>query len=78
MQQIWQQEWRYALLDEALRQIRTEVGEKEYQAFVLYAVDRQPVQKVAEQLGLTASSVYVYKGRVLAAIQKWVERFEED
>jgi DNA-directed RNA polymerase specialized sigma24 family protein len=77
MQEIWLQEWRYALLDEALRQIRTEVGEKEYQAFVLYGVERQAVQKVAEQLGITTSSVYVYKGRVLAAVQKWVERFEE-
>jgi len=78
MHQIWQQEWRYALLDEALRQIRTDVGEKEYEAFVLYAVNRQPAHKVAEQLGLTPSSVYVYKGRVLAAIQKWVEQFEEE
>ncbi|HOA73590.1 MAG TPA: sigma-70 family RNA polymerase sigma factor [Phycisphaerae bacterium] len=78
MQQIWQQEWRYALLDEALRQIRTEVGEKEYQAFVRYAVERQPVAKVAEELGITSSSVYVYKSRVLTAIQKWVERFEEE
>lgn len=77
MQQIWEQEWRYALLDEALRQIRTEVSDKEYQAFVLHAVDRQPVDKVAERLGLTPSSIYVYKGRVLAAIQKWVEQFEE-
>ncbi len=78
MQEIWQQEWRYALLDEALRQIRSEVGDNEYQAFVLYGIQRQPVQKVAEQLGITVSSVYVYKGRVLAAIQKWVEQFEED
>lgn len=78
MQEIWQQEWRYALLDEALRQIRTNVGDNEYEAFVLYAVQRQPVQKVAEQLGITTSSVYVYKGRVLAAIQKWVEQFEQD
>lgn len=77
MQEIWQQEWRYALLDEALRQIRTEVGDNEYQAFVLYGVQRQPAQKVAEQLGITVSSVYVYKGRVLTAIQKWVEQFEQ-
>lgn len=77
MQEIWQQEWRYALLDEALRQIRTDVSEKEFQAFVRYAVERQPVQKVAEELDITTSSVYVYKGRVLAAIQKWVSQFEE-
>ncbi|MBI4580000.1 MAG: sigma-70 family RNA polymerase sigma factor [Planctomycetes bacterium] len=77
MQEIWQQEWRYALLDEALRQIRPDVGENEYHAFVLYAVDRKPVQAVADQLGISPSSVYVYKARVLGAIQKWVEQFEE-
>jgi len=77
MQEIWQQEWRYALLDEALRQIRTEVPEREYQAFVLYGVERQPVQKVAETLGITTSSVYVYKGRVLSAVQTWVQQFED-
>ena len=78
IQEIWRQEWRYALLDEALRQVRPEVGEHEYQAFVLYAVERQPVQKVAEQLNVAPASVYVYKGRVLAAVQKWIERFEEE
>lgn len=78
MHEIWQQEWRYALLDEALRQIRTDVGEKEYLAFVRYAVERQPVPKVAEELQITPSSVYVYKARVLAAIQKWVSQFEEE
>jgi RNA polymerase sigma factor (sigma-70 family) len=78
IQEIWRQEWRYALLDEALRQVRPDVGEHEYQAFVLYAVQRLSVQKVAEQLKIAPASVYVYKGRVLAAIQEWVERFEQD
>ncbi len=78
MQEIWQQEWRYALLDEAMRQVRAEVSDKEYQAFVGYAVERRPVQQVAEELQITTSSVYVYKGRVLTAIQKWVQQFEED
>lgn len=77
IQEIWRQEWRYALLDEALREIRTEVGEKEYQAFVQYAVQRQPVQKVADELEIAPASVYVYKGRVLAAVQKWVEQYED-
>lgn len=77
IQEIWRQEWRYALLDEALREIRTEVGNKEYQAFILYAVQRQPVEKVADELSISPASVYVYKGRVLAAIQKWVAQFED-
>ncbi len=73
---IWHQEWRYAVLDEALRHVRAQVGEKSFQAFCRYAIERRPVGEVAEELGLSPSSVYVYKSRVLEAIRKWVMQFE--
>ena len=73
---IWEQEWRYTLLSEALRHIRGQMPEKEYEAFVRYAVRREPVEEVAEILGLTASSVYVYKSRVLERLREWVEQFD--
>lgn len=75
---VWQQEWRYALLGEALKQIETELPEKEYQAFMRYAVQREPVEQVARELSLSTSSVYVYKSRVLEALRKWIAPFEED
>jgi len=77
VQEIWRQEWRYALLDEALRHIRSEVGEKPFAAFTRYAIERLPAPDVADQLGIARSSVYVYKGRVLDAVRRWVEQFEE-
>lgn len=77
VQEIWRQEWRYALLDEALRHIRSEVGEKPFAAFMHYAIERRPVQNVADLLGIAPSSVYVYKSRVLDAVRQWVEQFEE-
>ena len=77
VQELWRQEWRYALLDEALRHVRSEVGEKPFAAFTHYAIERHPAQDVAEQLGIAQSSVYVYKGRVLDALRRWVEQFEE-
>jgi len=73
---IWQQEWRFAMLDEALRHVRAEVGEKSFQAFCRYAIERRPVGEVADELGLSPSSVYVYKSRVLEAIRRWVRQFE--
>ena len=73
---LWQEEWRYAMLDEALRHIRVQVGEKSFQAFCRYAIERRPVGEVADELGLRASSVYVYKSRVLEAIRQWVRQFE--
>lgn len=75
---LWRQEWRYALLEEALRHIQTRTGEKEFRAFMLYAIERKPVEEVAQQLEVAPASVYVYKHRVLAAIRDWVEQFEDD
>jgi len=77
MSAIWHQEWRYAMLEEALRHIRTQVGEKSFQAFCRYAIERRPVRQVARELGLSTSSVYVYKSRVLDAIRRWIRQFEE-
>ena len=76
-QEIWRQEWRYALLEEALRQVRHLVGEKSFEAFSLFAVQQRSAQEVADQLGIAPASVYVYKSRVLDAIRRWVEQFEE-
>ena len=36
--QFWEQEWRYALLDEALRHVEHEVGDKAFPAFNLLAL----------------------------------------
>ena len=75
---IWEQEWRYALLEEAMRQLQPTLPEKTFQAFVLYAVEQRPVEQVAAELRISASSVYVYKSRVLDAIREWTAGFEDD
>ncbi|HSW46268.1 MAG TPA: sigma-70 family RNA polymerase sigma factor [Phycisphaerae bacterium] len=76
--EIWRQEWRYALLEEALRHIRGEVGDKSFEAFHQFAIEHKPVQEVADRLGIAPASVYVYKSRVLDAIRQWVQKFEEE
>ncbi|MCK4660878.1 MAG: sigma-70 family RNA polymerase sigma factor [Phycisphaerae bacterium] len=75
---IWEQEWRYALLGEALNHLRCELPDKEYQAFIRYGVNCRPVEQVADELGLSSSSVYVYKSRVVQALRKWTEQFEQE
>lgn len=74
--EVWQREWRYAILEEAMRHVQAAVGDKEFQAFVLHAIENRPVNEVAEMLDISPSSVYVYKGRVLAAIRDCAARFE--
>jgi RNA polymerase sigma factor (sigma-70 family) len=74
--ELWQQEWRYALLDEALRQVQVGIGKTAFDAFVLHAIERKPVEAVASQLKIAPSSVYVYKRRVLTAVRQWIMQFE--
>lgn len=75
---VWDQEWRYALLEEALRHVRASVGEKAIKVFQLHAIARWPADKVAAELGIATPSVYVYKHRVLHALREWLTRFEDD
>jgi RNA polymerase sigma factor (sigma-70 family) len=76
--QVWEQEWRYALLDEALRHVERDVGRKAFQAFDLLALKNWPVDEVAAHLGIAPASVYVYKHRVLNAIKERIARFADE
>jgi RNA polymerase sigma-70 factor (ECF subfamily) len=74
--EIWEQEWRYALLDAAFRALQPQFGNKALRAFELYGIQRLPVEQVAADLGISPASVYAYKHRVLAAIKQWVADYE--
>ena len=75
---IWEQEWRYAVLAEALRHIRVGLGDNVFEAFLRYGVQRRPVEEVATELGISTSSVYVYKKRALDAVREWTANYERD
>lgn len=76
--EIWRQEWRYAMLDEAMHQLQHSLGENVFQAFVRFAINHEPAEEVAADLGISTSSVYVYKGRVVEAIRQWVSQFDDE
>ena len=75
---IWDQEWRYAVLAEAMRQVKPGLGDNVFEAFVRYGVQRRPADQVAAELGISTSSVYVYKQRALQTIRQWVAKYEPD
>lgn len=76
-QHIWEQEWRYALLGEAIQQVRPTLNTNVYEVLIRYALQRRPVDEVALELGISTSSVYVYKQRALNAIRDWVVKNED-
>lgn len=72
---IFDQEWRRAVLAECLQAVQQQVSPQTYEAFRLYALDGVPAEQVAEQLGIPRETVYVYKCRVLSHLRKLQEEF---
>ena len=54
----------------ALEQLAREVEPETYQAFELYAVHRQPVERVARLLGMTPNAIYISKTRMLKRLRE--------
>lgn len=62
----------------AATQIRRQVSEQSWLAFWRTAVDGQPAQSVAAEIGMSVGALYVARSRVLAKIKRLVEPFRED
>ena len=74
--EIWEQEWRDAIVRQCLEQVRAEVQETTYEAFELFACRGWQAERVAEHLGLTPNAVFGAKRRVLERIRELRSEFE--
>ena len=72
----WESEWRCMVLARCLEQIRKEIDAKLFKAFELYALSELPVDKVAEELGMSLNAVYIAKSRVLSRLHQLEQQFE--
>lgn len=72
---LWEQHWWKAHLQQGMEVVRGEVAQTTFAAFVCYAIEGQPAEKVAQSLGMSVNQVYVAKHRVLdrirALITEW-------
>ena len=75
-EQVWEQEWRDAVMRQCLQEVRREVDPKTFEAFELFASRGWPAARVAEQLGLTANAVFIAKHRILRRIRELLPRME--
>jgi RNA polymerase sigma-70 factor (ECF subfamily) len=85
-QQPMQDEWikeelvrsqRQELFRWAADRVRSSVKEGTWRAFWLTAVDDQPVEDVAMELGITVGAVYIARSRVLAKLREVVKGWED-
>jgi RNA polymerase sigma-70 factor (ECF subfamily) len=71
-------EQRRSLFRWAAGRICQETSPKNWQAFILTAMQNGPVAEVAAQLGMTTGAVYVARSRIIARIRALVSNCEFD
>ena len=67
---LFMDEWRKVILQEAEQQLKQRVAPETFQAYELYAVQNRPVKKVAEYLDCTENQVYQAKKRCFAMMRE--------
>jgi RNA polymerase sigma-70 factor (ECF subfamily) len=77
MEAVWEEEWQYQVLKACLQEVAKEVKPQTLAAFELYVLKQWPVEKVAAHLGMTVSSIYTAKTRILDHIQRVKQQIEE-
>jgi RNA polymerase sigma factor (sigma-70 family) len=75
-EQVWEQEWRHAVMRQCLEEVRREVDPTTFEAFELFASRGWPAARVAKQLGLTANAVFIAKHRILRRIRELLPQME--
>ncbi len=79
LEQIWEAECRQAILDRALQILgdTTDLQPITIEAFRRYGLEDQPAQQVANDLGLSARSVYLAKHRCAKGLKEIVAQLTE-
>lgn len=73
----WDEEWRANLREAATARVKKKVSAKQYQIFDCYVLKGWPVTKVAKELRVSTTQVYLAKHRVGALLKKEATRVEK-
>jgi len=73
----WEEEWRKAVLNQSLSEIRGLVEPRTYAAFEEFALKERPAAEVARDLGITENAVFGAKRRVLQRLREILPLMEE-
>jgi len=77
LQELWEAEWRDALLRECLRLLRRELQPQTLAAFERFALEERTAEEVARELGTSTSMVFSAKHRVLQRIRELMPLVED-
>ena len=74
----WNQEYQRRLFTWAAGQIRDRFQDSTWRAFWRTAVEDEPAQSVADELGMTLGAVYIAKSRVLSRLRRLVRQVTDE
>lgn len=75
--QIWEAEWRKAIVDQCMKLVSKSVTPKTMEAFELFALKQLSADEVSSKLGMSRNAVYKAKNQVLGRMRELQEEFEE-
>jgi RNA polymerase sigma factor (sigma-70 family) len=73
---LWERDYQRHVFAWAAERVQPDVHESTWQAFWRTVVDGRGVQEVADELGLTAASVYLARSRVMNRLKEQVALWE--
>ena len=76
LEAIWDEEWEKHLFNAAVANIKKQVKPEHYQLFDLYVIQKWPVRKITQTLGVNAGQVYLAKHRISALLKRERKRLE--
>lgn len=76
--EAWDAEWRRHLLDRAVRRVKGQFGEGQWQAFWRTAVLEQDPAEVGAELGMNREAVYMARSRVTARMREVLAESGDD
>ena len=76
LDEVWDEEWRKAILKAAVQRVKRQVNPQHYEIFKQHVLREQPVAQVAQALGVSEGQVYLVKHRITALLKTELKRLE--
>jgi len=74
---VWDEQWQQHLLDAAVARVKRKVNPEQYQMFHLCVFKEWPPARVARELAVSISRVYLAKHRVASQLKREIKALEK-
>jgi RNA polymerase sigma-70 factor (ECF subfamily) len=76
LDRAWNEEWQKAVMEAALKKLRQQASQRQYQMFYLHVVKEVPAREVARRLGVKLAEVYFAKYKLSAIVRRHIRALE--